>query len=95
MNRIYKFGWRPVLFMGADRELTLLTGLVCSVIIFYSFALIPILFALLVFFLSLYFFRLMAKTDPLMRKIYLKHIHYQSFYLAKSSIFCVTNRIYK
>lgn len=95
MHKIYKFGWRPVLFLGADRELTLCLGLICGVVIFYSFSPIPIILALSVFLISHYLFRLMAKTDPLMRKVYLKHIKYQSFYPAKSSFFCQSNRIYK
>lgn len=31
-NRIYRFGWRPVLFMGGDRELVLLTALFSGMI---------------------------------------------------------------
>lgn len=39
-NKIYRFGWRPVLFMGGDRELVLLTALFSGMIMFYSFDLV-------------------------------------------------------
>ncbi len=94
-NRIYRFGWRPVLFMGGDRELVLLTALFSGMIMFYSFNLILFIIAFILFTLSLKAFQLMAKADPLMKNVYLRHTKYKSIYLAKSTPFVISNKIYK
>lgn len=94
-NKIYRFGWRPILFMGGDRELVLMSAMLSGIIMFYSFNIILFIIALTLFFLSLKAFRMMAKADPLMRNVYLRHTKYKSVYLAKSTPFVVSNKIYK
>lgn len=95
MNRIYKFGWRPILFLGADRQLTIFLSFFCGIIIFYSFNILVITITLFIWIINMFFLRMMAKSDPLMREVYKNHIKYKSVYLAKSTIFCKSNRIYK
>jgi Type IV secretory pathway, TrbD component len=95
MNKIYRFGWRPMLFMGADRELTIFLSLFCGIIIFYSFNIIVIIITIVIWFINMSFLKMMAKSDPQLRHIYRNHIKYKSIYLAKSSIFCKSNRVYK
>ena len=95
MNKIYKFGWSSVLFMGADRELTLITAFSCFVVSIYSFSFIIIGVSIIVWMIMFYFLRLMAKSDSLMRLIYIKHIKYKKYYYAKSTFFCISHRIYK
>lgn len=95
MNKIYRFGWRPMLFLGADRELTIFLSLFCGIIIFYSFNIVVIIITVLIWFINMSFLKMMAKSDPHLRIVYRNHIKYKSIYLAKSSVFCKSNRVYK
>lgn len=75
---------RPQLLMGGDRELVLLAGLLCglmavSVMTFMSFFIAGVAFGGIVMVLTRF-----GKADPLMRKVYSRHIHYKDFYPAKS-----------
>ena len=94
-NKIYRFGWRPVLFMGGDRELVLLTALFSGMIMFYSFDLVLFIIAFTLFMVSLKGVRMIAKADPLMKNVYLRHTKYKGIYLAKSTPYVVSNKIYK
>ena len=75
---------RPQLLMGGDRELVLLAGLLCgvmavSVMTIMSFFAAGVSFGAIVMVLSR-----LGKADPLMRKVYSRHIRYKDFYPAKS-----------
>ena len=77
---------RPQLLMGGDRELVLLSGLVLalmavSVMSFVSFLIAGISFVAIVAVLAR-----MGKEDPLMRKVYARHLAYRDFYSAKSGV---------
>ena len=94
-NKIYRFGWRPVLFMVGDRELVLLTALFSGMIMFYSFDLVLFIIAFILFMVSLKAFRMIAKADPLMKNVYLRHTKYKGIYLARSTPYVVSNKLYK
>ena len=94
-NKIYRFGWRPVLFMGGDRELVLLTALFSGMIMFYSFDLVLFIIAFTLFMVSLKAFRMIAKADPLMKNVYLRHTKYKGIYLAKNTPYLGSNKKYK
>jgi len=75
---------RPQLLMGGDRELVLLSGLLLalmavSVMSFLSFLIAGASFMAIVAVLAR-----MGKEDPLMRKVYARHLAYKDFYPAKS-----------
>jgi type IV secretion system protein VirB3 len=75
---------RPQLLMGGDRELVLLAGLVgavmaISVMTMMSFFIAGVSFGTIVMVLAR-----LGKADPLMRKVYSRHIRYNDFYPAKS-----------
>ena len=77
---------RPQLLMGGDRELVLLSGLLLalmavSVMSFLSFLIAGISFMAIVAVLAR-----MGKEDPLMRKVYVRHLAYKDFYPAKSGV---------
>ena len=77
---------RPQLLMGGDRELVLLSGLVLalmavSVMSFLSFLIAGISFMAIVAVLAR-----MGKEDPLLRKVYARHLAYMDFYAAKSGV---------
>ena len=94
-NIIFCFGCRTFVFMGGDRELVLLTALFSGMIMFYSFDLVLFIIAFTLFMVSLKAFRMIAKADPLMKNVYLRHTKYKGIYLAKSTPYVVSNNIYK
>ena len=87
-NRIHRALSRPNLLMGADRELLLLTGLVAVILIFVVLTLYSALFGLVIWFLIVGALRMMAKADPLMRQVYIRHMGYRHHYLPTSSPWC-------
>jgi type IV secretion system protein TrbD len=84
-NRIHRALSRPNLLMGADRELVLLTGLMAVILIFVVLTIYSAVFGVLVWTLVLGVLRLMAKADPMMRRVYLRHVSYRQHYRATSS----------
>jgi len=81
---IRRIGNRDNLFMGGDRELVMLAGLVSGALIFSAQELKAFIFGVLLWFFSLYFLRLMGKSDPNLRKIYMRHRIYAAYYSARS-----------
>lgn len=84
-NRIHRALSRPNLLMGADRELVLLTGIAAVILIFVVLTLYSALFGVAVWIVIVGLLRTMAKSDPLMRKVYIRHISYRSYYRATTS----------
>ena len=78
---------RPNLLMGGDRELVLLTGLVCVILVFVVITVAAALLGALVWIIIVSILRLMARKDPLMRRVYLRHIRYRPVYRATSTPF--------
>ncbi len=76
---------RPGLFMGCERELILSVGLLCAACCFVIMTWLAAAFGLSIWFAALALFRRMAKADPLMSHIYIRHIKYRAFYPARSS----------
>ena len=84
-TRIHRALSRPNLLMGADRELVLVTGLASIILIFVVLTWISALFGLVVWTVIVGLLRMMAKADPLMRRVYLRHITYRPHYRPTSS----------
>ncbi|MGY5810136.1 conjugal transfer protein TrbD [Rhizobium sp. LEGMi198b] len=84
-NRIHRALSRPNLLMGADRELVLITGLAAVILIFVVLTIYSALFGAAVWIVVLGLLRMMAKADPLMRRVYVRHISYKHSYKATSS----------
>jgi type IV secretion system protein VirB3 len=84
-TRIHRALSRPNLLMGADRELVLVTGLASIILIFVVLTWISALFGLAVWTVIVGLLRMMAKADPLMRRVYLRHITYRPHYRPTSS----------
>ena len=84
-NRIHRALSRPNLLMGADRELVLLTGLAAVILIFVVLTPYSALFGVLIWIVIVGALRMMAKADPLMRKVYARHTRYRHHYLPTSS----------
>ncbi len=75
------------LFWGGDREMVMFTALMSVALIFAAQQLVASIFGIVLWFSALYLLRLMAKADPQMRFVYLRHRKYKSFYPAHSCAF--------
>lgn len=84
-NRIHRALSRPNLLMGADRELVLVTGLAAAILIFVVLTLYSALFGVAVWIVVIAALRMMAKADPMMRRVYARHISYRPHYRATST----------
>jgi type IV secretion system protein VirB3 len=73
--------------MGGDRELVMFTGLIAFALVFSAQELRASLYGMVLWLFSLYLLRLMAKADPQMRFVYLRHRRYQRYYPAQSTPF--------
>lgn len=83
--RIHRALSRPNLLFGADRELVLVTGLASVILIFVVLTWFSALFGIAVWIIIVGLLRLMAKADPMMRAVYLRHIRYRQHYRPTSS----------
>ena len=79
-SRIHRALSRPNLLLGADRELVLLTGLAAAILIFVVLTWFSALMGLAVWIVIVGILRMMAKADPMMRQVYLRHIRYRPQY---------------
>lgn len=84
-NRIHRALSRPNLLMGADRELVLITGLAAVILIFVVLTVYSALFGIAVWIVIVGILRMMAKADPMMRKVYIRHVSYRHIYKATTS----------
>ncbi|NEH49615.1 conjugal transfer protein TrbD [Rhizobium leguminosarum] len=84
-NRIHRALSRPNLLMGADRELVLITALAAVILIFVVLTVYSALFGIAVWIVIVGALRMMAKSDPLMRQVYIRHIAYKHYYKATTS----------
>lgn len=83
--RIHRALSRPTLLFGADRELVLLTGLAAVILIFVVLTVVSAALGFAIWIVVVGLLRMMAKADPLMRKVYLKHIKYRPYYRPTST----------
>jgi type IV secretion system protein VirB3 len=84
---IRRVGNRHNLFMGGDRELVMMAGLLAFALIFQAQELQATVVGLLLWFGALFACRRMAKSDPRLRFVYLRHRRYQPYYPARSTPF--------
>ncbi|MGL5291998.1 MAG: conjugal transfer protein TrbD [Vibrionaceae bacterium] len=82
---IRRAGNRENLFIGGDRELVMFSGLLSGALIFSAQELRATIFGLLLWFGALFVCRLMAKSDPKLRHVYLRHRRYKAYYPARST----------
>lgn len=84
---IYSALNKPNLIFGADRELILMTGVVSFGLFFTGLTLLTTITAILILVINGFFLRLMGKSDPLMRHIFVRQVKYKKFYFARSTPF--------
>lgn len=76
---------RPRLIAGAERELFLFLLLICTSLVFVLMSLPAAIAGVIIWSGGYWALREMAKGDPMMSKIFFRHIRYRPFYRARSS----------
>ncbi|SON58490.1 conjugal transfer protein TrbD (plasmid) [Hartmannibacter diazotrophicus] len=84
-SRIHRALSRPHHLMGADRELVLLTGLATVILVFVVLTWFSVALGIAIWIGVVGALRMMAKADPMMRQIYLRHIRYKPSYRPTAS----------
>lgn len=84
-SRIHRALSRPNLLMGADRELVLLTALASAILVFVVLTWYAALLGVAIWLAVVAALRAMAKADPLLRRVYLRHITYKASYRASTT----------
>jgi type IV secretion system protein VirB3 len=72
--------------MGGDRELILVSAILAAVLVFAVMKWWSILAGLVLWLVAVGVLARMAKIDPLLRHVYIRHIRYRAFYPAKSQM---------
>lgn len=84
---IHRVGNRDSLFMGCDRELCMMSAVIAGALIFTAQDIRATVVGISLWFGSLVVLRMMAKSDPKLRHVYLRHRRYQRYYPARSTPF--------
>ena len=84
---IRRAGNRVNLFMGADRELVMFTGLIAAALIFSAQDLMASIYGVSLWLCALYLLRLAAKADPQLRFTYWRSLFYKRYYPPQSTPF--------
>ncbi|UPG90351.1 conjugal transfer protein TrbD [Luteibacter aegosomaticola] len=84
---IRRAGNRTNLVLGGDRELVMFSGVLAGALVFSAHEIKAAVFGTLMWFGGLYVLRLMAKSDPAMRFVYLRQRRYKSYYAPRSTPF--------
>ena len=84
---IRKSGNRENLLLGGDRELVMLSGLCAFALIITSQEWTAFFVGIFIWFGAIFALRIMAKADPKMRGVYLRHRTYKQFYPPHSTPF--------
>ena len=92
---IRRSGNRTNLFMGGDREMVMFAGLLSATLVLATQDILAMAFGVGLWFFSLKVLRMMAKSDPYMRPIYLRQRRYKSYYPARSMPFYESKKGYK
>lgn len=86
---------RPDHIWGVERELILSTLLVVITLIALSMDLWIAIFAVVLWVIVYNGLLMMAKVDPQMSRIYLRHIKYKAYYPARSTPWAETKKVFK
>lgn len=81
----YRALHRPNLFLGGERELVMSTGILCGGLAVSSQNWPATIVGASIWCLSIGVFRLMAKIDPYLVRVYLRHLKYQDYYCPRST----------
>lgn len=86
---------RDNLWLGGDREAVMFAGLMAFSLIFSAQEIRASVIGVLLWVTALFLLRKAAKSDPQMRKVYLRSRRYKSYYPANSTPFRENTKAYK
>jgi len=84
---VYRALLRPDSMLGCERELFLVVGLLTVILIVVIMDLIAAVAGVCLWTGSVVGLRAMAKADPVLSKVYVRHIKYRNFYPAHATPF--------
>lgn len=84
---IRRSGHRENLFLGGDRELVMLSGLITFMLVVVAQRALMTVLGILFWFAAIYVTRLMAKSDAKLRHVYMRHRLYANYYPARATPF--------
>ena len=77
---------RPILLMGAERELLMISGIIAAVLVLSLERLLFTVVGVVFWCLSLAALQRAAKADPIFSRVYLRHARYRAYYSAQSRV---------
>ncbi|WP_031498085.1 conjugal transfer protein TrbD [Bryobacter aggregatus] len=83
---IHQSANRPHLLLGCDRELVLFSALLSAMLVLALVTWWGVVAGVLLWILAVAVLSRMGRSDPMMRQVYLRHIRYSPFYLAKGAL---------
>ena len=84
---------RPQLLAGGEREPMLIMAIICFTLVFVGLSWFTFVGALILYFMGTIGLRQLAKSDPMMTHIYLRHIRYQRFLGARPTLLAQPRKI--
>ncbi len=81
---IYRALNRPNLLFGAERELILSLGLAGFALAVVAQNILALVLAIFLWTVGSSLLRMMGKADPMMSRVYLRHVKYRGYYAARS-----------
>lgn len=81
---IHRVLYRPNLVLGCERELFLVTSLVAAGLVVTGLNLPSLLGGAVVWGVAITALRMMAQADPMMSRVYRRHIRYARYYAPRS-----------
>lgn len=92
---IHRVFTRPNLVLGGDRELVIMSGVVAFALVFTGMTWVSFGYGVVLWVVSLFVCQAMARADPLMRYVYLRHRLYALYYPPRSTPYRDNLREYK
>jgi type IV secretion system protein TrbD len=83
---------RPQQLLGGDREMVIMAGLGAAMMAVSVMTFVSFLLAIVGFWTIVIVLARIGKADPMMRKVYSRHLQYKDFYPAKSGVTALARR---
>jgi type IV secretion system protein TrbD len=81
---IHQSANRPNLLLGCDREMILFVGLISAILAFALSSWWGVMTGIALWVAAVAVLSRVGKADPLMRKVYVRHVRYQTYYPASA-----------
>ena len=83
---------RPQQLLGGDREMVIMAGLGAAMMAVSVMTFLSFLLAIVGFWVVVAVLAKIGKADPMMRRVYSRHLQYKDFYPAKSGVAALARR---